>query len=72
LRNHADFLIPAIFGLSESQAKKLAIACDAAIVFGVMAYREDATGSLHVPIQALQKIYDEKIKVLKQLTPEIN
>jgi hypothetical protein len=58
--NHADFCAPVLNTLNS----KVGIALDAAIIFGVMEY---ITGneSLRLPLEELQKLYDEKIKRLR-------
>jgi hypothetical protein len=63
---HGDFVLPAIKNQDKLNALKIALACDCAILFGVIEYI-GGNESLRLPRDELQGAYDSKLKRLQSL-----
>jgi hypothetical protein len=63
-RNFAtDFAVPSLQGLSKKERARVALALDAAILFGVLEYSEGNASLQHLP--AVRALYAEKVNRLK-------
>ena len=64
MNNHVDFCKLATNGLNKKAAIKVGIALDAAILFGILEYTS-GNESLCMPLDKMQKLYDEKLQILR-------
>lgn len=68
-QNRTDFCAAAMKGLNRKEARRVGIALDCAIMFGIMEYM-DGNESLHMKREAMQQVYDFKLAMLERFARE--